>query len=88
MSHILHPEQEILGNPDGDYLYVVTSVDTNDPEHTVSELYRADDEMELKAHYIRDNSGAEPGDVWDPIVAYLEENWETTILWQKIGEIS
>jgi hypothetical protein len=87
MSHIFKPEIEILGNPEGDYLYIVTSVDTEDPENTVSELYRADDPIELLEHYIRDNSGAEPDEDEDPIVAHIRYHWEMTILWVKVGEI-
>lgn len=89
MSHIFKPLQEILGNPDGDFLYVVTTVDTDDPENTVTELYRADSTDEVMELYIRDNSGAEPEESHlDPVAAWIRENWEMTILCNLVGEIS
>ena len=78
-----------MGNPEGEYLYVVTSIDTDDPEDTTSDLYRADSKEEVLSHYIRDNSGAEPEEEdFDPVVAHIKECWETTILCTLLGEIN
>lgn len=78
-----------MGNPYGEFLYAVVTIDVSDPEDTTLDLYRADSPEEVMEHYIRDNSGAEPEDVeFDPVVAYIKECWETTILCTLLGEIN
>lgn len=89
MSYIFKPKDVLMGNPYGEFLYAVVTIDVSDPEDTTLDLYRADSPEEVLALYIRDNSGAEPEEEgFDPVVAHIKECWETTILCTLLGEIN
>jgi hypothetical protein len=64
-------------------VYVVTTVDTEDPEDTVNELFMASDEVQLK-DLVREEFVGED----DFMNHKFEEDWGCSILCRLLGTVS
>lgn len=83
--------KEILGDPKGKKLFIVTRIDLDDYEDTQTELWRADDEDGVydlvKLEYTSEED-PEHEDYDDVGAEVFDEDWGYRILCKEIGEIN
>jgi len=77
-------DESIQINGEGKLLYIVTSVDAEDPEDTNTELWRADDEDQLEETFKDDCLGDDPDDM---MLEIFEEKMGIEIMFKLVGEI-
>jgi hypothetical protein len=77
MAKVYIEDVQITG--EGEFLYAVTSIDTDDSEDTSTTLWLANDEEHLYEQVKED---------WDIDTFqedYFQNDWGCTILWTKLG---
>ena len=75
---------------EGKKIYIVVTVDQEDPEDTSTEIWRANDEDHLyeqvKEDFIGHNENIEPGSLSERISDDFEADWCYSILYTEIGK--
>jgi hypothetical protein len=76
---------------EGNILFLVTVVDTEDPEDTTTNVWVANDEEHLydlvKEEFVGDDEDEDEDEDEDPIARNFENDWGINILFQEIGQV-
>lgn len=82
---------DTYGDPDGKELYTVTTIDEDDSEDTDTDLWKANNELDLyelvKEKYVGEPDGQDERLI-EQLVGKFEYDWGITILYKKIANVT